>query len=114
MELQNWIDKKLQEISLKLPSLVHQDPSSFSCGYNSGFKSALLELDRLLEDRQSQTETTIGKGELLFYNKKSSSIILEEIQKQLDLCENKDNTSCFRIDWKIIFGKKFGYSNESI
>lgn len=50
----------------------------------------------------------IGTGQLLFHNKESSSSIIPKIQQQLDLCENLDETKAFRIDWKIIYGKKFG------
>jgi hypothetical protein len=49
MSLRDWIDEKLSEIAQKLPTLVHEEPASFACGYNAGFKSALLELDRILE-----------------------------------------------------------------
>lgn len=50
----------------------------------------------------------IGRGQLLFHNKESSTAIIQKIFSQLDLCENSDQTKCFRIDWKIIYGKKFG------
>ena len=51
---------------------------------------------------------TIGTGQLLFHNKDSESALVPKIIKQLDLCENSDKTKCFRIDWKILFGKKTG------
>lgn len=47
--IDHWIDKKLAEIAEKLPNLVHQDPASFSCGFNAGYKQCLLELSRKLE-----------------------------------------------------------------
>lgn len=43
--LNDWIDKKLAEVANKLPTLVHQDPASFSCGHNVGYKQALLDLE---------------------------------------------------------------------
>ena len=50
MTLQEWIDEKFRDIAAKLPQLVHQDPASFACGYNVGYKQAMLELDRFLEE----------------------------------------------------------------
>ncbi len=50
MSLQEWIDSKFKMIADKLPTLVHQDPASFACGYNVGYKQCLLELDRFLQD----------------------------------------------------------------
>jgi hypothetical protein len=48
MNLQEWIDSKFAEIANKLPNLVHENPASFACGFNVGYKQALLELDRFL------------------------------------------------------------------
>jgi hypothetical protein len=48
--LNDWIDGKLAEIANKLPSLVHQDAASFACGYNTGYKNALLDLERIMND----------------------------------------------------------------
>lgn len=45
----NWIDKKMSEIAQKLPTLVHTEPSSFACGFNMGYKQALLDLEHHLE-----------------------------------------------------------------
>ena len=50
MTLQDWIDEKIAEIAKKLPTLVHTEPASFSCGFNTGYKQALLELDRFLQE----------------------------------------------------------------
>jgi hypothetical protein len=50
MTVQDWIVEKLGEISTKLPTLVHAEPASFSCGYNTGYKHALLDLERTLEE----------------------------------------------------------------
>tara|TARA_R110000868_G_scaffold161317_2_gene391535 strand:+ start:6390 stop:6572 length:183 start_codon:yes stop_codon:yes gene_type:complete len=56
MNTREWIDEKLCEIAAKLPSLVHSDPASFSCGFNSGYKQAVLDLDRLLQEQEIDTE----------------------------------------------------------
>lgn len=50
MSLQEWIDNKFAVIAEKLPILVHTEPASFSCGFNTGYKQAMLDLDRFLED----------------------------------------------------------------
>lgn len=50
MSLQDWIDSKLAEIATKLPALVHNEPASFSCGFNTGYKECLLDLDGFLRD----------------------------------------------------------------
>jgi hypothetical protein len=50
MTIQQWIDSKFAEIAKKLPNLVHENPSSFACGYNVGYKQAMLELNIFLED----------------------------------------------------------------
>ena len=51
MTLQDWIDTKIADIANKLPTLVHADAASFSCGFNTGYKQAMLDLDRFLEDK---------------------------------------------------------------
>lgn len=50
MILQDWLNDNLSEIARKLPTLVHTEPASFSCGFNTGYKQAMLDLDRLLEE----------------------------------------------------------------
>jgi hypothetical protein len=50
MTLQDWIDAKIADVATKLPTLVHTEPASFSCGFNAGYKQAMLDLDRFLED----------------------------------------------------------------
>jgi len=50
MTLQEWIDSKFALIAENLPTLVHAEPASFSCGFNTGYKQAMLDLDRFLED----------------------------------------------------------------
>ena len=47
--LDTWISDKLQGIAHKLPSLVHSDPASFACGFNSGYKQAMLDLSRFVD-----------------------------------------------------------------
>lgn len=47
--LNQWINGKLAEIANKLPSLVHSDAASFACGYNTGYKQALLDLENHLD-----------------------------------------------------------------
>ena len=54
MNLQEWIDNKFAVIAEKLPTLVHTEPASFSCGFNAGYKQALLELDRFLQDETTE------------------------------------------------------------
>ena len=46
--LNDWINTKLGDIANKLPTLVHQDAASFACGYNTGYKTALLDLEKKL------------------------------------------------------------------
>lgn len=59
MNLQNWIDTKLADIAMTLPSQVLENPSSFKCGFNMGYKQAMLDLDRKLEESiQEQIQTT--------------------------------------------------------
>lgn len=54
--LNQWIDSKLADIATQLPTQVHQDAASFACGYNSGYKTALRdiekELDRLMDSSE--------------------------------------------------------------
>jgi hypothetical protein len=47
--IQDWITEKLRNIADKLPTLIHTEPASFACGYNTGYKQAILDLDRFLE-----------------------------------------------------------------
>lgn len=50
MTLQQWIDDRLKYIAELLPQLQHEDPASFACGYNAGYKHALLELVDFLDE----------------------------------------------------------------
>jgi len=54
-DIEQWIDSKLLEIAEKLPGLVHSDPASFACGYNSGYKKALIELDMYIQELKNKT-----------------------------------------------------------
>lgn len=54
MILQDWLNDNLSEIAKKLPTLVHTEPASFSCGFNTGYKQAMLDLDRFLEDEATE------------------------------------------------------------
>lgn len=55
MTLQEWIDNKISEVATRLPTLVHTEPASFSCGFNTGYKQAMLDLDRFLEDKNESS-----------------------------------------------------------
>jgi len=48
--LNEWIDSKLAIIANELPKLVHDDPSSFNCGRAMGYKKAMLDLERFMND----------------------------------------------------------------
>ncbi len=50
MYIQDWICEKLKQVAERLPTLVHTEPASFSCGYNTGYKQALLDLDNIIVD----------------------------------------------------------------
>jgi|GEM_PF-6362952 len=49
-ELQIHINNKLSDIASVLPSFVDQAPASFECGHATGYKQALLDIDRKLLD----------------------------------------------------------------
>jgi hypothetical protein len=49
-QIQTFIDEGFAEIASKLPKLVEENPASFECGYQVGYKGCLLALDRLLEE----------------------------------------------------------------
>jgi hypothetical protein len=50
MFIQDWINDKFKEIAGKFPTLVHTEPASFSCGFNTGYKQALLDIENQIED----------------------------------------------------------------
>jgi hypothetical protein len=45
-DVNDWVDQKLMDVAQKLPSQAHDDPASFACGYNTGYKQALLDIKR--------------------------------------------------------------------
>ena len=49
MSLDDWINAKLKEVAEKLTQTSHKDPASFACGYNTGYKQAMLDLERWLD-----------------------------------------------------------------
>ena len=49
-KLNEWIDSNIAEIANKLPSLVHDHPASFACGFNTGYKQAMLDLERFMNE----------------------------------------------------------------
>ena len=51
---QEWIDNGFAKVAEKLPNLVHTEPASFACGFNTGYKQAMLDLDRFLEDKATE------------------------------------------------------------
>lgn len=52
--IKEWLKDRITEIATRLPTSVHKDPASFACGYNVGFKAALLQLDALIEESEGQ------------------------------------------------------------
>lgn len=44
--LNDWIDSKLGDIANEFTVLVYTDPRSFKCGYSTGYKQALPDLER--------------------------------------------------------------------
>jgi hypothetical protein len=50
LAIDELITKKLSEISEKLPTLAHESPASFACGYNAGYKAAMLDVDRIVHN----------------------------------------------------------------
>ena len=56
-DLSDFIREMVQEVNSKIPQLTHDDPHSFACGYNSGYKSCLLSIAR----RMGFSETQIAE-----------------------------------------------------
>lgn len=50
MYIQDWIAKKLKAIAEVLYMQVMEDASSFKCGFNTGYKQAMIDLDNLIEE----------------------------------------------------------------
>jgi len=59
MLIQDWINDKFKDIAGKLPTLVHTEPASFASGFNVGYKQALLDLDKFLDEIKEQTYNNI-------------------------------------------------------
>lgn len=51
-KLDQWIVDKFADIAAKLPTLVHTEPASFACGYNTGYKQCLLDLERFFQAQE--------------------------------------------------------------
>lgn len=58
MDIHDWINEKLKEIAEKLPNQVHEDAASFACGYNVGYKRAVLELQDFIDKEVVKCTTT--------------------------------------------------------
>lgn len=67
MTIKDWIDTHLEEISKKLPDLVNQDPASFSCGYNTGYKAALNDLGEFLKGCSRLSYFQKDTGMMLYF-----------------------------------------------
>lgn len=52
--IQEYIDHKLAIIANQLPDSVHENPASFACGFNTGYKSAMLDLERFLQEQDTE------------------------------------------------------------
>lgn len=48
--INEYINGKFKDVASKLPTLVHTEPASFSCGFNTGYKQAMIDLEHFLED----------------------------------------------------------------
>jgi hypothetical protein len=46
--LNNWIDSKLADIANELPGLIYDNPATFRCGHKTGYKQALLDLEKFM------------------------------------------------------------------
>ena len=44
--LELFFDVKMKDIAARLPSLVHNEPASFACGFNAGYKQCLLDIKK--------------------------------------------------------------------
>jgi hypothetical protein len=53
MTTKEWMREKLNEIAEKLPMQTHTEPASFACGYNMGYKQALLDLQRIYDELEN-------------------------------------------------------------
>lgn len=53
MTLQGFINMQLTMIARSLPETVKQ-PASFACGWDTGYKKALLDIQRFLENNKEE------------------------------------------------------------
>ena len=60
--IHEWIDLKFEEIAEKLPHLAHEDAASFACGYNMGYKRAVLDLDDFICDGEQDDQGIQGRN----------------------------------------------------
>lgn len=52
MTINEFINQQLAMIATLLPDAVARNPGSFDCGWATGYKKALLDMDRFLEDKE--------------------------------------------------------------
>ncbi len=67
---------------------------------DEGHDKLCIKLKHMI--RNYSENAVIGTGNLLFYNKESSSGILPKINEQIYLCKNEDGEKYFIINWKIL------------
>ncbi len=48
--IQDFIDAKLAIIANSLPQKIYENPKSFTCGHDMGYKQALLDIERFMVD----------------------------------------------------------------
>jgi hypothetical protein len=59
MTIDDFINNKFEMIAKLLPDAVDKNPAGFECGWATGYKQALLDIDRLLEDKEEyETQTS--------------------------------------------------------
>jgi len=68
MTLQEWINNRLSYAAKLLPQLTHEDPASFACGYNAGYKNALLEIQEFLNDKKLLINCLYNETLRVFYS----------------------------------------------
>jgi hypothetical protein len=51
MTIDEFINQQFAMIAKLLPEAVARWPASFNCGWATGYKKALLDMDRFLEDK---------------------------------------------------------------
>lgn len=53
-DLSDFVRERMQEANSKMPQLTHDDPHSFACGYNLGYKSCLLAIAKEMGFSETQ------------------------------------------------------------